>query len=1023
MTDDGQVVGAVAVIGGGIAGVQASLDLADMGFAVHLVESTPSIGGAMAMLDKTFPTNDCSMCILSPKLVDCARHPNITIHTLSEVTGIEGRPGNFTVNVRIKPRYVNISKCTSCGECERVCPIKIPDDFDQGLRMRKAAYKYYPQAIPNTYAIDKDGKPGFRGCINCMLCVKACKPGAIDHSQKAEDLSLNVGAVILAVGARPFDPTEKKEFGYGRYKNVLTSLQFERVLSASGPYQGKVLRPSDMKPPQKIAWVQCVGSRDKQVGNEQCSAMCCMYTAKEAVIAKEHDPNIQAKVFYIDVRSFGKDFDRYVERAKEKHGIEYVRSRISEIEERGNNDLLLRYEDECGELCEELFDMVVLSIGLCMDDNRKAMLEGLGLKKNPFGFAFSTAEDPIISASPGVFLCGSFQEPQAIPESVMQASAAASHAAALLRKARGTLVKEREVPPERDISGEEPRIGVFICHCGINIGSHVDVPKVVEHARLLPNVVLADQNMYTCSEDTQKKLVEAINEHRLNRVVIAACTPRTHEPLFKRSMQEAGLNPHLLEMTNIREHVSWVHKDNTEATRKAMALLEMTIAKTRLLSPIPPSKIDVTQRALVIGGGVAGMTAALSLSQQGYETVLVEKERELGGRLSEIGFTIDGIDPAALLTDLRTRLSKEERIKVHTSSVLKDLKGYVGNYTAVIGTPNGSVEYKLGVIVTANGAVEHRTDDHHYGKDPRIMLLSELEDHLGKAGPGAVCQGETFVFIQCAGSREGTRNYCSRVCCMGALKNAVKIKELNPRSEVYILYRDLMTYGFLERYYTEARERGVVFLQYELSRKPEVLTGERIKVRVHEPLLQQDLELSADHVVLSTGMDPSPSNVDLAKMLKVPLTQDGFFLEAHVKLRPTDFSTRGIFLAGACHSPKSIPESIYQGQAAAARAATLLSKPYLEAEPYIAKVEEDLCSGCRTCISLCPYLAIDSITEVKEGVEVTHARVNEGLCQGCGTCVAACPSGAIHQMGFRDDQLMAMIKVLAGCTSVGGGAR
>jgi len=1001
--------------------VQASLDLADMGFKVYLIEKTPSIGGVMSMLDKTFPTNDCSMCILSPKLVDCSRHPNIELMTLSEVTSIEGEAGNFKVGVHTRPRYVKEDVCTSCGECESVCPIKIPSDFEQGLVMRKAAYKYYPQAIPNAYVIDKEGKEGFRGCINCMKCVEACKVGAIDHDQKPNDSELSVGSVILAMGSDPFDPRVKTELGYGRFKNVVTSLEFERILSASGPYQGKVLRPGDGKRPDKIAWIQCVGSRDWTIDREYCSSMCCMYTAKEAVITVEHDPDIKPTVFYIDIRSFGKEFDRYVDRAKNELGVRYVRSRISEIfEDNKSGDLLIRYEDEKGELHDERFEMVVLSVGLGISKKRQEAIRGMGLDTNEFGFAFSSQKDPVALLRPGIFMAGSFLEPEAIPESVMQASAAAAEVGALLRDVKGTLVEEVEVPNERDVSGEEPRIGVFICHCGINIGRRVDVPAVVEHARTLENVVYAEENLYTCSEDTQRKIVDVIREHGLNRVIVAACTPRTHEPLFQKSLSEAGLNPHLLEMTNIREHCSWVHEDSSLATGKAKDLISMAAAKARLLVPIPPAKIPITQKALVIGGGVAGMTAALSLGEQGFDTLLVEREKRFGGRLNDIYHTVEGVDVKELLSDLTRKVTSHERVTAYTEAAIDRIKGYVGNYEVTIDTGQEKIEETVGVVIVAVGSQEHVPTSYMYGEDPRVETQSQLEERLDSLKPEEIKDGESFVMIQCVESREKPRNYCSRICCMEAVKNAIRIKEMNPRAEVYVLYRDLMTYGFWERFYKRARELGVVFMQYDVDNKPRLEGGDLLTVRIHEPLLQEDVELAADHLVLSMGFSPDPKSEELAKLLRVPVNQDGFFLEAHVKLRPVDFSARGVFLAGTCHGPKFIGESVYQAQAAAARAATILAKPDLEAEPNVAEVDVDLCSGCKTCISLCPYSAIESVTEVLDGVEVTHAQVNEGLCQGCGTCVAACPSGAMHQRGFTDDQIFAMIRSVTSCLPGGG---
>jgi heterodisulfide reductase subunit A len=1015
MVKKSDIIGASAVIGGGIAGVQAALDLADMGYKVYLFEKSPSIGGVMAQLDKTFPTNDCSMCILSPKLVDCARHQNIEILTNTVVESIEGNPGNFTVKVLKKPRYIDLEKCTSCGSCEAVCPVSLPNTFEYGLVKRKAIYKPFPQAIPNAYVIDKEGDGKNRGCIDCMRCVKECKSGAINHDQKAEQLSVQVGAVIIAAGSPPFDPVVKPEFGYRIYKNVLTSVEFERVLSASGPTQGKILRPSDQKHPTKVAWVHCVGSRDASVNHEYCSAMCCMYTAKEAIIAKEHASDIEATVFYIDVRSYGKDFDKYINRAKKDHGLRYVRSRISEItEDPTTRDLIIKYEDDKGDFKEEIFNLVVLSVGLCgAGERRNELMDKLGFDANEFRYVRTSQEDPVV-IRPGIFAAGSFLEPQAIPESVMQASAAAANADALLKDSRGTLVKDKKYPAEKNVSAEKPRIGVFLCHCGINIGGYVDVPAVADYVKSLDDVAFVQENIYTCSEDTQKKIVDAIKKHDLNRILVAACTPRTHEPLFQKSLRDAGLNPYLLEMTNIREQCSWVHMDTpTKATEKAKQLIAMTVAKTRLLQPIQEAEIPVLQKVLVIGGGIAGMTAALSLANQGYETVLVEKERQLGGYLHKIYYTVDGVDIPRIRKELTEKIQKQPLIKVHIGSQVKSLKGYVGSYESNIQTPSEIISFSHGVIVVAVGADEYKPHTYHYGKDPRVLTQSELEKVLSEYKNEEILDGETFVMIQCVESRDDTRPYCSRICCMQAVKNALKIKELNPRAEVFILYRDLMTYGFKEKFYKEAREKGVMFLQYDPEKKPEVETKNGLVVKIHEPMLDEILKIPTDHLILSTGLQPNSDNPAIGKLLKVPVNDDGFFLEAHVKLRPVDFSTRGVFVAGNCHVPKFISESIYQAQAAAARAATILCKPTLKAEPNVAFVNDDLCSGCSMCILACPYNAIERVEEENKGKKVIHAKINEGLCQGCGTCVSECPSSAIQQRGFKDSQLLPMIDEIA----------
>ena len=1005
MGNESGKIGAVAVIGGGITGIQASLDLADKGFKVYLIEKTPAIGGIMAQLDKTFPTNDCSMCILSPKLVDCGRHENIEIITNTEVQSIEGKPGNLIVKALKKPRYVDLELCTSCGDCAEACPISLPNEFDHGLSERKAIYKYYPQAIPNAYVIDKEGNEGHKGCIDCGKCVKVCEAGAINHDEKAENLKINVGAVIIATGAQPFNPIIKPEFGYKQFDNVVTSLEFERILSPSGPFQGKIVRPSDQREPKKIAWVQCVGSRDKSIGNEYCSAMCCMYTAKEAIIAKEHDSNIQPTVFYIDVRSFGKDFDKYIERAKKEHGIRYVRSRLSEIvEDKKSKNLLVRYEDEVGELKEEIFDLVVLSIGLCTTEARKAFMEKMGLERNEFGFVQVNPQSPITVAQPGVFIAGSFIEPKDIPESVTQASAAASKAAALLRNVRGTLVKEKTYPAEKDVSQKEPRTGVFVCDCGINIGGYIDVPNVVKFSQSLDGVAYAEENIYTCSQDTQKKIAEAIKKYDLNRVVVAACTPRTHEPVFQRSLKEAGLNPHLFEMVNIREQCSWVHMNEHEkATEKAKRLIAMSVAKARLLQPLSDIEIDVTQKALVIGGGVSGMTAALSLADQGFETVLVERESLLGGKLNNICYTLEDMNVQKFLTDAREKVQNHELIKIYTNSTVKNIEGFVGNYKTSIETPKGEREFNHGVAIVTVGTEEHMPKAYHYREDPRVLTQRELEKKLNSTKPEEIRNGETYVMIQCVESRDDDRPYCSRICCMQALKNAIKLKDLNPRSEVFILYRDMMTYGFKEKYYKEAREKGIMFLQYDKDRKPELSMENSMVVKTYEPMMQEVLEIPTDHLILSTGLEPRSENEEIAKMLKVPLNADGFFLEAHVKLRPVDFSTEGMFVAGTCHSPKFITESISQAYAAASRAGTLLSQDKYKTEANVSSVNEEMCSGCGLCISVCPYSAI----ELEEG----KAKINEVLCKCCGSCAAVCPSSAMEQKGFKNDQLHAMIDV------------
>lgn len=1469
------VTGAVLVVGAGIAGIQAALELAESGYKVYLADSAPAIGGVMAMLDKTFPTNDCSMCILAPKLVGTGRHPNIELLNCAELLELRGEPGNFIARIRQRPRYVRLDKCTGCLDCTKVCPVRVPDEYNQRLSERGAIYKRFAQAIPNAVAIDKgerrapcrlacpagvnaqayialtrarkfregylkvrerlpfvaicgrvchhpceqecnrqqvDGEPpvairtikrfladyvasqggvpypapeaereervavigagpagltcaldlrllgyqvtvfeaadqpggmmrwgipayrlprqvldqeirdildtgielrlntpvrttaelkqlrnqgyravfvaigaqrsrtlnipgmelegvlhgieflrqvnrgeapavgrrvvvigggnvavdvamcarragaeevtmvcleqraempaheweieealaegikilpgwgpaairgengrvsgletvecvrvfdeqrrfnpefnpehtgfvsadtvilaigqqveaeGFEGiergpggtfrvdpvtlevrglegvfaggdlvsgpasvieavqagheaaisidrflrgedlragrpepkpekagledsagyrtgirkqprtpepvlppsersgereinlgfseeqavleaercldcgvCCECLQCVAACEAGAIDHSQQAEERELEVGAVILAGGFTEHKPVADVSLGYGRHPNVITSLEFERILSATGPYEGHVLRPGDRTQPKKIAWVQCVGSRNQE--HYYCSSVCCMFATKEAVIAKEHcQGDLECHIYYMDMRCFGKGFERYYERAAREYGVVFRRSRVSAIRALpGTGDLIISYEDEQGQLHDEVYNLVVLSSALVPGPEMKSLCDRLGVKTDEYGFVQTESYYPVATSRSGVFACGVLTEPKDIPETVTEATGCAGAVAGLLSSARNTLVSRKVYPPERDISQEEPRIGVFVCNCGINIGGVVRVPEVVEYARTLPGVVYAEENLFTCSQDTQEKIKRVILEQRLNRVVVASCTPRTHEPLFQETLAEAGLNRHLFTMANIRDQCSWVHMHLPEAaTAKAKELVRMAVANARRLRPLSASSQKIIQRALVIGGGIAGMTAALSIAEQGFEVYLVERERELGGNLRRLRFDESGNRTADLLSRLERQIRTNPRIRVLTGTEIGDVSGYIGNYrTAVrpVADSNSSGEVlEHGVFVVAVGAKEYVPREYFYGEDERVRTQLELEELLEQ---GVDFNSRTVVMIQCVGSRNSEHPWCSRVCCTEAVKNALAIRRRYPQSRVYIFYRDMRTYGFREALYREARRAGVVFIHYEPDDLKVEKRDGRIVVSSYDPVLAQRLGAAADWLILSTGVVPAPVNSQLAKMLKVPLNEDGFFLEAHMKLRPVDFNTAGVFMAGMCHSPRFISEAIAQALAAAARAGSVISQDSILTSAVVARVKTRWCAGCGICEQVCQYEA------ARLNPETGRSEVTAVLCQGCGACAAACPSGAIELQGFESGQLLAMVE-------------
>ncbi|OFW57092.1 MAG: hypothetical protein A2133_06170 [Actinobacteria bacterium RBG_16_64_13] len=1472
------------VCGAGITGIQASLDLAESGFKVYLVDSSPAIGGRMAQLDKTFPTGDCAMCILSPKLVECARNKNIQIITLADVQGISGGPGNFKVKLRQNPRYVDLEKCNACGDCTLACPVDLPSEFDRRLGTRKAIFRPYPQAIPNVFGITKaegrapckascpagvnaqgyvaliaaskfkeayelvrercplpsacgrvcqhpcedncnrsevdqavavrdlkrfvgdyidsnpdeyppakpaaakfdgkvavigggpagltaaydlallgygvtlfeaqphlggmlrygipsyrlpkdvldkeiqhildlgveaktgapvadpkslldsgykavfaapgawvsrklgipgEGAPGvsagldflrrvnsgempalganvlvigggdvamdaarcarrlpgvksvhlaclesraempahsweaaealeegvvfhnslgptqietsggkvagvtFRACTRvfddekrfnpefddskttvlgadtvivtigqgidaaglgvatgpggriaadkdtlatsvpglfaggdavlgpasmvdamaqghkaaeaidaylrgvrltsasascegedagaapaeaelaknplpdaprqervrmpqaepagrvggfveidqgysveqavaeaerclacglcseCMQCVKVCSAGAVCHDQQPVDIEIDAGSVILTPGFEEFQGALRGEFGHGRYANVLSSVQFERMLSAAGPTAGHVQRPSDGGEVARLAFVQCVGSRDAARGNGYCSSICCMSATKEAMVALEHarGKELDVSIFCMDIRAFGKEFDGYVNRARDEHGVKYIRAIPSRVVEMpGTKNPRVRYFDQDGNEQQQEFDLVVLSVGMQVPDSVRQTAGRLGLDLNEFGFAQTERLTPLATSKPGLYVAGAFQEPKDIPESVAQASAAAACAMDQLAEARGRLIQRHEYPWERDVTDEAPRVGVFVCHCGHNIASVIDVEQVAQKASGMPNVCHAETSLYTCSDTNQQHIRDMIEKHRLNRLVVASCSPRTHEVLFQETLRESGLNQYLFAMTNIRDQDSWVHKDDPAgATAKAVDLMSMAVARARHLKALQTGQLPVTASALIVGGGLAGMTAALGIADQGFDVHLVEKDPVLGGRLRDIQSSLEGADVQTYLGQLVDKVQAHPGIEVYLNATPASISGHVGNFKSVLSVAGREVPVSHGVVIVATGGQERPTESYLHGRNPHVTTQSKLEAALAGGGLPPELQGKTsptVVMIQCVESRNDEHPYCSRVCCSEAVKNALEIKRRLPHANVAVLGRDIRTYGFRELFFQKAREEGILFVRHPEKSDP-VVTDEdgRLAVKVHDSSSNRDLVLRPDLLVLSTGIAPAAGNPVLSGQLRSALTSDGFFLEAHPKLRPVDLANEGEFLCGLAHSPRFMDETIAQAQAAVGRASTVLSKTYLEIPGQVAKVDPENCVACATCVKTCPYGA-PMINEIGK------AEIQGAMCMGCGSCAASCPARTITLQHQEDQALVAMLDEL-----------
>ncbi len=990
------------VVGGGITGMQAALDIAEMGFRVVLVERTPSIGGHMAQLDKTFPTNDCSMCILSPKMVACGRNPRIDILTLTEILEVTGRPGRYATLLRIAPRKVDPKKCLGCGACAKACPVERTHTFNEGLSRAKAIDRPFPQAYPNAYAIDETM------CTQCGRCVKVCPAGAINLKAEEQFVRLTVGGIIYAGGYQLGNIDALTQYGYHRDRDIITSLEMERLLSSSGPTGGKLLVPSTGKEPKRIAFLQCVGSRDVRMGRPYCSSVCCTYSIKEAVLAKEHcSQPVETRIFYMDIRTQGKGFERYYMRAQSE-GVKFTRSRVVSVVRNGER-LVVTYSPETGGVRKESFDLVVLAVGMVPTPtgtlgNEMPQSTSYGFLRQEAGYLFERN---------GCLPTGAAYCPRDIPESVVSASSAAARISILKERKSNAKESVFSISPEMDVSGQPARIGVFVCHCGTNIASVVAVKDVKDFAKSLPNVAYAGELLYACSEDSQKTIQKMIEKYTLNRVVVASCSPRTHAPLFQETISQKGLNPGLFEMANIRDQCSWVHSETPDlATKKAKELVAMAVAKVRIHQPLTPQTLEVTHKGLVIGGGIAGMSAALGIARQGFKVTLVERSKTLGGMATKLREFWDGRPVSPFISALQAAVTKNSLIEIKTGTEISDIKGYKGHFEVVLDNGVSPVNDTFGAIIIATGAREWVPEGMYgYGQDTRILTQIAFTSFL-EVNPQKVKRLRRVVMIQCVGSRTNERPYCSRVCCTQAIQNALALIKKSPEVQIFIAYRDIRTYGLREDLYRIARERGILFVRYDPERPPEVIVPEDrgvtepIRVRLYDPILEQIFEIPADMVVLAAAMVPQPENRSLAQMAKVSLDADGFFLEAHAKLRPVDCAMEGIFLAGTAQGPKDLEESIDQAFAAASRACGVLASEILEGEASVAVVNPSRCAGCGLCEAVCPFHAIE--VDVEKRVSV----VNPALCKGCGACVSSCRNGALHIPNIDDQHVVTMLKAI-----------
>ena len=953
-------------------------------------------------------------------MMDVGRHPNIMLYTNSEVLEVKGQEGNFRVKILQKARYVNIEECTACGECEKVCPIVVPNEFEIGLGARKAIYRPFPQAVPNAYIRNAEDCLGTFP-LACARCADVCEKNAIDYDEQDKIIEVHVGSIIVATGVDYYDPREASEFGYTRFENVVTSMELERILSASGPTRGELIKFTDREKPQEIAFIQCVGSRNMKRDIPYCSRICCMNAMKDALLIHEHFPEADMKIFYIDIRAFGKGFEEFYERAVNLDKLSFINAKPSKIvEDPATGKTIITYENiKTGKIEKEEVDLAVLSSALIPSTRSGKLAEILGIAIDKDGFVKQDdpCSDPLDSTRKGIYIAGCAISPKDITDSIADASGAAVRAARHVMDSK--IERVAEEIPQVDVSGE-PRIGVFVCHCGINIGGVVDVKQVADYARKLLNVAYCDETLFACAASTQDEIQDKIYEHKLNRIVVAACTPKTHEPIFQETIAKVGLNPYLFEMVNIRDQCSWVHMNEPEAaTRKAMDLVRMSVARSRLLNPLESRELDINHDVLVVGGGISGIQTSIDLASRGFQVYLVEEEKEVGGRVKDLSTLYPSYKPGNELLERKLKILRDLNVEIFTNSEIKGVNGFVGNFEVTIkdkvANKNGKKTLQVGGIVVATGSNLYRPERGEYGFGTFTnVFTNEFFEQMIFRGEFLEIDGKkpnTVVYIQCVGSRGDKGNPgCSRYCCQAAIKQAIALKRMG--INVIILHRDIRVYSRgAEEMYREARGMGVLFIPFELDQKPEFVGKKKVSsLKVKHAKTGVDLEFPVDAVVLSLGMIPrEPESTYISELLKIPRSSDRFFMERHPKLGPVETAMEGIFLAGCAQGPKDISDSVSQASAVAAKAAALLSGDTIRLEPIVSAARESLCRACGKCVDVCEFHALE-LKEMDDGSVVVF--VNEALCKGCGTCASVCPTGAIDIRHFTDNQIEAQMEAL-----------